>query len=80
MPKTKTKTTKYKVQTPGKYLVKGTNQLTIGEGFYSIKDLKGYSSKVHMVQLKGTDGSLHVFFPGQAIEIKKEPKEPKSQD
>lgn len=62
---------RYKVQTPGKYIVKGDEKLMVSDNtFYQAGEIDGYKSKSHRMIVTNIDTrEKTVLFPGQVIDL-----------
>ncbi len=70
---------KYKIQTPGRYLVKNDEKTIIGEDrTYFAEDIEGWSSPAHRLLVREvtepSSTEQFTFFPGQTIHIPVEAK------
>ena len=60
---------RYRVQTGGRYIVKGGEQVALGQQkFYSGKEINGWYSPAHRIVVTDTKTSdKKVYFPGEKI-------------
>ncbi len=59
---------RYRVQTPGRYLVKGEDRVVLGDTLYGGKEINGFKSPAHRVIVTDTKtGDKVTYFPGEKI-------------
>ncbi len=60
----------YRIQTGGRWLVKGGEQKVVGDALYKPEDINGWYSPAHRVVVKNTKtGDQKVYFPGDKIKV-----------
>ena len=68
---------KFKVQTPGKYLVKGDEKKMVSDNiFYNAEEIHGFKSKSHRAVITNIQTREKVvLFPGEIINVMPPPSE-----